>query len=143
MVKQITVFLENSEGRLSALCRCLGDAGVSMKALTIAETSEYGLIRIIADDPQNCVKVLTDGGFHASLTDVTAIEVPNRAGGLADLLDKLADLDLNIEYGYCFSVNPEMAIDVLKIGEAEGIEAKLEEAGFATVSPEEVYQLDC
>ena len=112
MVKQITVFLENSEGRLSALCRCLGDAGVSMKALTIAETSEYGLIRIIADDPQNCVKVLTDGGFHASLTDVTAIEVPNRAGGLADLLDKLADLDLNIEYGYCFSTEADRAVDV-------------------------------
>lgn len=140
MVKQITVFLENSEGRLSALCRCLGDAGVSMKALTIAETSEYGLIRIIADDPQNCVKVLTDGGFHASLTDVTAIEVPNRAGGLADLLDKLADLDLNIEYGYCFSTEADRAVDVLKIkGGAKAAEAvfALEAAGFRVLKQDE------
>ncbi len=141
MVKQITVFLENSEGRLSALCRCLGDAGVSMKALTIAETSEYGLIRIIADDPQNCVKVLTDGGFHASLTDVTAIEVPNRAGGLADLLDKLADLDLNIEYGYCFSTEADRAVDVLKIkGGAKAAEAvfALEAAGFRVLKQDEL-----
>ena len=141
MVKQITVFLENSEGRLSALCRCLGDAGVSMKALTIAETSEYGLIRIIADDPQNCVKVLTDGGFHASLTDVTAIEVPNRAGGLADLLDKLADLDLNIEYGYCFSTEADRAVDVLKIKvgakAAEAVFA-LEAAGFRVLKQDEL-----
>ena len=141
MVKQITVFLENSEGRLSALCRCLGDAGVSMKALTIAETSEYGLIRIIADDPQNCVKVLTDGGFHASLTDVTAIEVPNRAGGLADLLDKLADLDLNIEYGYCFSTEADRAVDVMKIkGGAKAAEAvfALEAAGFRVLKQDEL-----
>lgn len=141
MVKQITVFLENSEGRLSALCRCLGDAGVSMKALTIAETSEYGLIRIIADDPQNCVKVLTDGGFHASLTDVTAIEVPNRAGGLADLLDKLADLDLNIEYGYCFSTEADRAVDVLKIkGGAKAAEAvfALKAAGFRVLKQDEL-----
>lgn len=141
MVKQITVFLENSEGRLSALCRCLGDAGFSMKALTIAETSEYGLIRIIADDPQNCVKVLTDGGFHASLTDVTAIEVPNRAGGLADLLDKLADLDLNIEYGYCFSTEADRAVDVLKIkGGAKAAEAvfALEAAGFRVLKQDEL-----
>ena len=141
MVKQITVFLENSEGRLSALCRCLGDAGVSMKALTIAETSEYGLIRIIADDPQNCVKVLTDGGFHASLTDVTAIEVLNRAGGLADLLDKLADLDLNIEYGYCFSTEADRAVDVLKIkGGAKAAEAvfALEAAGFRVLKQDEL-----
>lgn len=141
MVKQITVFLENSEGRLSALCRCLGDAGVSMKALTIAETSEYGLIRIIADDPQNCVKVLTDGGFHASLTEVTAIEVPNRAGGLADLLDKLADLDLNIEYGYCFSTEADRAVDVLKIkGGAKAAEAvfALEAAGFRVLKQDEL-----
>ena len=141
MVKQITVFLENSEGRLSALCRCLGDAGVSMKALTIAETSEYGLIRIIADDPQNCVKVLTDGGFHASLTDVTAIEVPNRAGGLSDLLDKLADLDLNIEYGYCFSTEADRAVDVLKIkGGAKAAEAvfALEAAGFRVLKQDEL-----
>ena len=141
MVKQITVFLENSEGRLSALCRRLGDAGVSMKALTIAETSEYGLIRIIADEPQNCVKVLTDGGFHASLTDVTAIEVPNRAGGLADLLDKLADLDLNIEYGYCFSTEADRAVDVLKIkGGAKAAEAvfALEAAGFRVLKQDEL-----
>ena len=127
MVKQITAFLENSEGRLGALCKCLAQADVNMKALTIAETSDYGLVRIIADKPEAAVEALANANFHASLTDVTAIEVPNRAGGLADLLDKLADLDLNIEYGYCFSAEGERAIDVLKIKEGE----KAAEAAFA------------
>ena len=72
-----------------------------------------------------------------------AVRVPNVKGGLAKLLEFLDEQDVNIEYGYCFSVNPTTAVDVLKIGEAEGIESKLEAAGFATVSPEEVYQLDC
>ena len=133
MVKQVTVFLENSEGRLSALCRCLSEANVNMKALTIAETSDYGIIRIIADDPNKSIEALTAANFHASLTDVTAIEVPNQAGGLAGLLEKLSDLDLNIEYGYCFSTATDSAVDVLKIkGGAKAAEAvfALEAAGF-------------
>ena len=141
MVKQITAFLENSEGRLGALCKCLAAADVNMKALTIAETSDYGLVRIIADKPETAAKALSEANFHASLTDVTAIEVPNRAGGLADLLDKLADLDLNIEYGYCFSTEGERAIDVLKIKEgAKAAEAvfALEAAGFKVLKQEEL-----
>ena len=88
-------------------------------------------------------EALRAAGYRAMVTPVLAVRVPNVKGGLATLLEFLDQQSVNIEYGYCFSVNPEMAIDVLKIGEAEGIEAKLEEAGFATVSPEEVYQLDC
>ncbi len=141
MIKQITAFLENSEGRLSALCKCLAAADVNMKALTIAETSDYGLIRIIADKPEEAAAALSAANIHASLTDVAAIEVPNRAGGLADLLDKLADLDLNIEYGYCFSTEGDRAIDVLKIKEgAKAAEAvfALEAAGFKVLKQEDL-----
>ncbi len=141
MIKQVTVFLENSEGRLGAMCRCLGDADIDMKALTIAETSDYGLIRVIVAEPERAVEALKDAGFHASLTNVTAIEVPNRPGGLADLLDQLSDLDLNIEYGYCFSVGTDRAVDVFKIdGAARAAEATfaLEAAGFKILKLEDL-----
>ena len=136
MISQLTVFLENDKGRLASACRVLSDAGVNLHALNLADTADFGVARVLADTPNAAAD-------RAMVTPVLAVRVPNVKGGLATLLEFLDQQSVNIEYGYCFSVNPEMAIDVLTIGEAEGIEAKLEEAGFATVSPEEVYQLDC
>ena len=141
MIDQITVFLENSEGRLAALCRALADAGVNMSALTIADTTDYGVVRIICDDPARALEVLAAADFRAVATKVSAIQVPNRPGGLADLLGVLDELDLNIEYGYCFSVKGDTAVDVLKIrGEAEVSEATaaLEAAGFKLLALEDI-----
>ena len=90
MIKQITVFLENTEGRLAALTHTLRRANVNMYALTIAETSDYGLVRIICDDPDAALEALRAEDFRATQTNVSAIEVPNRPGGLAELLDTLA-----------------------------------------------------
>ena len=143
MISQLTVFLENDKGRLASACRVLSDAGVNLHALNLADTADFGVARVLADTPIAAAEALRAAGYRAMVTPVLAVRVPNVKGGLATLLEFLDQQSVNIEYGYCFSVNPEMAIDVLKIGEAEGIEAKLEEAGFATVSPEEVYQLDC
>ena len=141
MIDQITVFLENSEGRLAALCRTLSDANVNMSALTIADTADYGVVRIICDNPDKALDVLAAADFRAIATKVSAIQVPNRPGGLSDLLATLASLNLNIEYGYCFSVNGETAVDVLKIrGEANNDEAAkiIEEAGFKLLSLEDL-----
>lgn len=141
MIDQLTVFLENSEGRLAALCRTLADAGVNMSALTIADTTDYGVVRIICDKPEAAIEVLTAANYRAVATKVSAIEVPNRPGGLADLLDTLESLELNIEYGYCFSVNGDMAVDVLKIsGAKEASEAAkaVEAAGFKLLSQEDI-----
>lgn len=141
MIDQITVFLENSEGRLAALCRTLADAGVSMSALTIADTTDYGVVRIICDEPQKAAEALNAADYRVVCTQVSAIQVPNRPGGLADLLDTLNSLDLNIEYGYCFSLNNEFAIDVLKIrGPEKTAEAVkvIEDAGFKLLSQEDL-----
>ena len=103
MIDQITVFLENAEGRLSALCRTLAEANVNMSALTIADTADYGVVRIICDDPALALDALNAADYRAVATKVSAIAVPNEAGGLSKLLDTLDALNLNIEYGYCFS----------------------------------------
>lgn len=129
-MKQITVFLENEKGRLSAVTRCLADAGINMQALTIAESAEYGLVRIICDKPDETLTALKVGDYRAIATDVVAIEVSNQAGGLAKLLETLDGLDLNIEYGYCFSTGQDTAIDVLKIKGAEAAVEAIQAAGF-------------
>ncbi len=141
MIDQITVFLENSEGRLASMCRTLADAGVNMSALSIADTTDFGVVRIIADDPDKAVKALTDNDYRAAITSVAAIAVPNKPGGLATLLETLDSYKLNIEYGYCFSLNGEDAVDVLKFRSAEAaIEATdaLEEAGFKVLSQQDL-----
>jgi hypothetical protein len=141
MIKQITVFLENTEGRLAALTHTLRRANVNMHALTISETSDYGLVRIICDDPDAALAALRAEDFRATETNVSAIEVPNRPGGLDDLLDALASLNMNIEYGYCFSSKGDKAVDVFKIsGHAHTAEAtfKLEEAGFKALRQEDL-----
>ena len=129
-MKQSTVFLENEKGRLSAVTRCLADAGINMQALTIAESAEYGLVRIICDKPEEALTALKVGDYRAIATDVVAIEVSNQAGGLAKLLETLDGLDLNIEYGYCFSTGQDTAIDVLKIKGAEAAVEAIQAAGF-------------
>ncbi len=130
MIKQVTVFLENDKGRLKALTRVLADAGVNMQALTIAETSDYGLVRIVCDDPDRALEALREADFRALTTPVLAVVVPNRPGGLADLLETFEALDLNIEYGYCFSSEAGEAVDVLKVAGAEQAAAAIEAAGF-------------
>ena len=115
MIMQLTVFLENSEGRLADLCRTLADAGINMSALTIAETSDYGIVRIICDNVFQAVDVLDEAGFRATKTKVLAVEVPDRPGALAELLEALGSTKVNIEYGYCFLTDGDKAIDVLKI----------------------------
>lgn len=132
-MKQITVFLENSEGRLASLCRCMADAKVNMYALTIADTTDYGLVRIICDKPEKAMEALRIADYRAICNDVTAIAVSNEPGGLAALLEKIDELDINIEYGYCFSINAERGINVLKMADPAAAQAAISEAGFTLI----------
>ena len=106
MIDQITVFLENKRGRIASLCRTLGDANINMAALSVADTTEYGIVRIICSDTAAALAALDAGGYRAIKTKVMAIAVPHHPGGAADLLEKLDDLDVDIEYFYCFSTAP-------------------------------------
>ncbi len=138
MIEQLTVFLENTEGRLSALCRSLADAGIDMSALTIAEVADYGVVRIICSDPERAVDVLDEKGFRAMDTRVLAIEVPNKPGGLADLLETLGKLGVNIEYGYCFSIDSNRAVDVLKVSDPQAAAKAVQDAGYKLFTLDEL-----
>lgn len=139
MIDQITVFLENNKGRLAALCRTLGDAGISMRALTVADTAQYGVARIIADTPAKAYETLNEKGFRASLTKVFAVQVPDHAGGLATLLDAFDNANINVEYAYCFVTQGDKAVDVLRIDNHEEAERIIAAAGFISLKPQELY----
>jgi hypothetical protein len=142
MIDQVTVFLENRAGRLAELCRTLGDAGIDMHALMIADTEEFGLVRIICDLPNKAAHLLDEGGFSATVTPVIAVEIPDRPGGLADVLEALDATGISVEYAYCF-VEPSgaAAVDIFKV-DAPGAEEALSGAGFRTLAPAELYSPD-
>lgn len=99
---QISVFLENRKGRLHEVCSLLGQNRINIRALTIAETQDFGILRIVVDKPDEALKILKKNGFVVHLTDIVAIEVDDRPGGLAGILKILMDSDINIEYMYGF-----------------------------------------
>ncbi len=142
MISQLTVFLENQKGRLAAACRTISDAGFNMHSLFIADTQDFGVVRLLVDNPKAAAAALRDAGYRATITPVTAVRVPNRPGGLAELLEYMDSQDVNIEYGYCFTSSADFAIDILKTDEDAQLEEKLAAGGFTTVKPEEIYAVD-
>ena len=142
MIDQVSVFLENKAGRLAGLCRALGDAGIDMHALMVADTEEFGVVRIICDTPNHAKDLLDDQGFSATVTPVIAVEIPDRPGGLADVLEALQAQQVSVEYAYCF-VEPSgaAAVDIFKV-DAPGADAVLSKAGFRSLAPAELYTPD-
>lgn len=138
MISQLTVFLANEKGRLAAACRTLADAGFNMHSLVLADTADFGVVRIFCDRPDEAAALLVDAGYRAAVTPVIAVRVPNEAGGLARLLEFCDEADMNVEYGYCYSVGEDTAVDVLKI-EGDDAEERLAAAGFTVVRAEEIY----
>lgn len=141
MISQLTVFLQNEPGRLSSLSRTLSDAAINMHALFIADTQEYGIVRIFCDTPAAAKDLLESQDFRASITEVNAVRVPNVPGGLTKLLEFLDEKGLNVEYGHCFLNGKDEAIDVFKI-DGEDVDSVLADAGFIVVEPQEVYAID-
>ncbi len=143
MIEQVSVFLENKTGRLAEMTRVLGDAQVNMRALMVADTAEFGVVRLICDGPRRAVNVLEDAGFGASITEVIAVAVPDRPGGLADVLEALGSEGLNVEYAYCF-VEPtgEAAVDIFRVDDPARARTVLSAAGIGVVEPDSLYSAD-
>ncbi|MDD5491702.1 MAG: ACT domain-containing protein [bacterium] len=101
-ITQISIFLENRKGRLYDVCALLGTNKINIRALNIAETEEFGILRIVVDRPAEAVKLLKENNFVAHLTDIVAVEVADQPGGLADILKILNENNVNVEYMYGF-----------------------------------------
>jgi len=119
-IVQISVFLENKKGRLYDATRVLGEAGVDIKALTIAESEKFGVLRMVVDRPDKALEVLKKSEFVASITDIVAVEVSDRPGGLASVLKILNDKGINMEYMYAFvEKNADNAIVVFRFDDPD------------------------
>lgn len=141
-VKQISIFLENKTGRLYEVCACLAKYGINIRALAVAETADYGVLRLIVNRPEEAREYLSGEGFTVSETEVIAVEVPDEPGGLAQVLEPLHRENINIEYIYCFvEKSGQSAIVVFRIEDLErGIEV-IRQAGFVVMKGEDVYRI--
>jgi hypothetical protein len=141
-VKQISVFLENRSGRLASVLREVGRAGVNIRALSLADTSDFGILRLIVDNVESCMTALKDTGHTVSTTEVLAVEVPDHPGGLSGILDVLSEADQNVEYMYAFvSRATEKALVVFRFEETDKAIAALQKAGISVLEAETVYAL--
>ena len=114
-IKQLSVFVENKFGRLEAIIDCLSKNGINLRALSLADTADYGVLRLIADDAEKAKQALGEIGVISKITDVVAVYLDDRAGGLAFVLSILKDADVSIEYMYAFLGRKEgKALMVLK-----------------------------
>lgn len=114
IVKQVSVFLENKSGRLKEVTEILGNAGINMSAFTIADTSDFGILRLIVSDPDRAKEILKKNKFAVQTTDVILIKTPNRPGGLAKMLNVLNEGNVFIEYMYAFSNSEDTAVIVIR-----------------------------
>ncbi len=141
-VSQLSVFIENKSGRLSDVTRTLADGGINIRALSIADTIDYGLLRLIVNDPAAARRELADAGFTVALTEVLAIEVPDTPGGLAGIIQILAQEGINIEYMYAFvGTSGENAIVIFRIEKTDEAIPILQQKGVRILSGEELHSL--
>ena len=138
-VRQISVFLENRAGQLAEITRVLADNHIDLRAISIAETSDYGVLRLILDDAQKATDVLLAHGYILSMTPVHVVEVPDQVGGLATVLEVLAEEHMDIEYMYSLFTHKEgKAYMVFRLEDEEKFAALLAENGLHMCKKEEL-----
>lgn len=118
-IKQLSVFIENKEGRLAQVTSVLKECNINIVSLSLADTSEYGLLRMIVSDPAAAKAALRANGYSAMLTDVIAVKLPHHAGMMESLLKVIYDAGLNIEYMYALSTNSDTASIIIKTSDGE------------------------
>ncbi len=130
-IKQLSIFLENRAGRLAHVTGVLGRAGVNLLALSLADTTDFGILRVIVDDVEKARKVLQENHIICMVNDVTAVEVADEPGGLARILELLLKQDVNVEYMYAFSQRQAgRAALVFRFDDPEKAVGALQEAGI-------------
>ena len=138
-VHQISVFLENRAGQLAEVTKLLSDNGIDMRAISIAETKDYGVLRLIVDDTDKATEALLASGCILSKTPVTVVTVPDEAGGLAPVLATLAEGHLDVEYMYSLFTHKEgKAYMVFRISDEEKFQALLAAHGIHTADKDEL-----
>ena len=142
MVKQLSVFLENTKGRLADMTGVLRDAKINLLALSIADTTNFGILRAIVSDDDTALQVLHDAGYTVHMNEVIAAEVPDKTGGLADILAALVQGDVSVEYLYSFVNAPgEHALILFKVDNVEAAKKIFEDNNIKLLNKAELVEL--
>ncbi|MEJ5363861.1 MAG: ACT domain-containing protein [Desulfosoma sp.] len=141
-VEQISVFLENKAGRLAEVTRVLSEAGVNIRALSLADTSDFGILRLIVNDNEKAKEALKANGFTVGKTDVVAVEVEDRPGGLHKILDILRKAGINVEYMYAFvQQSGNNAVIIFRFDNLDEAVRVLTENGVTVINGSRVYSM--
>jgi len=141
-IKQISIFAENKPGRMAGVAKALGDAGVNIRALTIAEAGDFGVIRMVVDDTERGYTALRKEGFMVSETDVLAVEIKDVPGGLYEIVNSLGMNNINVEYAYAFvTAKAERAMLILRVDDVKRAAEVLNEAGVRVATKGEVQKI--
>ena len=139
--KQLTVFIENRSGRLSEVLNVLKENNVNILSLSLADTTEYGLLRLIVNDPERGKTALMENGFSSMTTDVLVVKIPHAPGSLRDMLEFISDGDVSVEYLYGLSIEGDNASVVMKTNDLEKAMQLLRANNFDTMNAEEISKL--
>jgi ACT domain-containing protein len=140
IIKQLSVFLEDKSGRLTELTRILAGNDVNITALSVAETADYGMVRMVVGRPEVAKEVLEKAGFSIGLTDVACVSMPDKAGSLYQILKILAEEKINIDYMYAFS-NCDVALAVIRAKDIHQVIGTLQKNRMKLLSQSDIYQL--
>lgn len=141
-IRQISVFIENESGRLTEITALLGKNNINIRALSLADTSDFGILRLIVNDPDAAYRLLKDNDFTVGSTEVVAVEVPDRPGGLASVLQALSDSKINVEYMYAFvERSGDCAVMIFRFDETDAALAALDKTGIKTIEGQKIYGL--
>ena len=141
-VEQISVFLENRAGRLAEITRVLGEAGVNIRALSLADTSDFGILRLIVSDNDKAKAALKEHGFTVGKTNVVAVEVEDKPGGLHRILELLSQQSINVEYMYAFvQQTGENAVIIFRFDDIDGAVKLLQDNDIKVLEGKTVYTL--
>jgi len=139
---QLSVFLENKQGRLADVTKALTDNGINIRALFIADTSDFGILRMIVDKPRKAIDILKSNAFTVKENEVLAVEVADTPGSLAQVLETLDKNSLNVEYLYCFvDKKRNAAVDIMRIQDIGKAMEALENAGIKLLSAAELHEI--
>ena len=141
-IKQLSLFVENRPGRMAKVSKTLSDAGVNIRAMTIAEAGDFGVIRMVVDDPEKGYKVLHDSGFTVSTTDVLAVEMKDTPGGLYEIVNTLGENNINVDYAYAFvTAKAQKAMLILRVDNIVKARQSLSAKGVKIATKEELQAI--
>ena len=141
-ITQISIFLENKEGRLAEVCSLLGNNSINIRALTISENKDFGILRIVVDRPDDAIVLLKENNLVAQMTDIVALEVDDTPGGLARILQVISENKLNVEYMYGFvEKKTDQALMVFRFDDPDRAIATLTDKGYSIVGKDDIGSL--